>query len=387
MTITRKTPLALLLASTTALRRVAIVTGGTRGVGLGISRRWQKHDFDLLLTYNSTTAAAEQAASELKNQFPICAIETVGGDVSLPEDAPAEDLGQVRRATVRQDARLGAVVHNAGQYVGVSSDNAAGIKATGPPPALAMGSLDADGKRRFTQMHYYQKMYGDAFVDLCERGRRASRTAVRSSASPRRAARCSTTPTSGTTCPAAASASWSTPCGCLPCVAAVAEGEQANVGVPAERPACPHRYTTPPPRLDEKRQRAVADSARQARRKFAATMAFASRRRLAAAASTPARRGRRTSPSSARRLGERRARARAGATACRRWRSSTKRSKWSAGALRASRRALVQIGSSPIAATASRARRRQPMRRRPPCAPSASSVLARREAQRAGRFG
>ena len=169
MTITRKTPLALLLASTTALRRVAIVTGGTRGVGLGISQALAENDFDLLLTYNSDSAAAEKAVLELKNQFPICAIETVGGDVSLPETRKA--IFDKFDSAYAKTHCLGAVVHNAGQYVGVSSTNAAGIKATGPPPGFGDGSLlGADGGVDFTQMHYYQKMYGDAFVDLCERG-------------------------------------------------------------------------------------------------------------------------------------------------------------------------------------------------------------------------
>ena len=169
MTITRKTPLALLLASAAALRRVAIVTGGTRGVGLGISQALAENDFDLLLTYNSDSAAAEKAVLELKNQFPICAIETVGGDVSLPETRKA--IFDKFDSAYAKTHCLGAVVHNAGQYVGVSSTNAAGIKATGPPPGFGDGSLlGEDGGVDFTQMHYYQKMYGDAFVDLCERG-------------------------------------------------------------------------------------------------------------------------------------------------------------------------------------------------------------------------
>ena len=169
MTITRKTLLALLLTSTKALRRVAIVTGGTRGVGLGISQALAENDFDLLLTYNSDSAAAEKAVLELKNQFPICAIETVGGDVSLPETRKA--IFDKFDSAYAKTHCLGAVVHNAGQYVGVSSTNAAGIKATGPPPGFGDGSLlGADGGVDFTQMHYYQKMYGDAFVDLCERG-------------------------------------------------------------------------------------------------------------------------------------------------------------------------------------------------------------------------
>ena len=64
---------------------------------------------------------------------------------------------------------LGAVVHNAGQYVGITADNADGLKAA--VYGFGDGSmLDADGKMQLEVMHYYQKMYGDAYVDLCERG-------------------------------------------------------------------------------------------------------------------------------------------------------------------------------------------------------------------------
>ena len=143
--------------------------GRHAGVGLGISQALAENDFDLLLTYNSDSAAAEKAVLELKNQFPICAIETVGGDVSLPETRAKAIFDKFDSAYAKTHC-LGAVVHNAGQYVGVSSTNAAGIKATGPPPGFGDGSLLIKDGGDFTQMHYYQKMYGDAFVDLCERG-------------------------------------------------------------------------------------------------------------------------------------------------------------------------------------------------------------------------
>ena len=167
MTITRKAPLALLLASAAALRRVAVVTGGTRGIGRGISEALAEHDFDLLVSYNSDEAAAEQAATELKAKYR-CSVECVGGDVSLPETRAKiwETFDKVYGNT----HALGAVVHNAGQYVGVTSTNAAGIEATGPPPGFGDGSLIKEGAVDFTQMHYYQRMYGDAFVDLCEQG-------------------------------------------------------------------------------------------------------------------------------------------------------------------------------------------------------------------------
>ena len=127
MTISRKLPLVLLLASAAALRRVAVVTGGTRGIGRGISEALAEHDFDLLVSYNSDEAAAEQAAGELKTKYN-CAVACVGGDVSLPETRAKiwETFDEVYGAT----HRLGAVVHNAGQYVGVTSTNAAGIQAT-----------------------------------------------------------------------------------------------------------------------------------------------------------------------------------------------------------------------------------------------------------------
>ena len=76
--------LSLLLTRASSLRRVAVVTGGTRGIGRGISEALAEHDFDLLVSYNSDEVAAEQAAGELKTKYN-CAVACVGGDVSLPE--------------------------------------------------------------------------------------------------------------------------------------------------------------------------------------------------------------------------------------------------------------------------------------------------------------
>src|SRR6056300_122526 len=69
-----------------------------------------------------------------------------------------------------QGRRLAVLVHNAGQYVGITADNCAKLYV--PAKSLAFGDgslLDKDGRANLDTMDYYHKMYGEAFIDLCER--------------------------------------------------------------------------------------------------------------------------------------------------------------------------------------------------------------------------
>ena len=155
--------------------RCAIITGGTRGIGKGITRALvDSGEYQgFILSYNSNKDAAESYRNEIiesstheNSNFKVC---IVGGDLSLPESRDA--IFDCFDTEFSDDYDLCTIVHNAGQYVGVTSDNAHGIQVPETTRKFGDGSLlKDDGKAtNFEYLHFYQKLYGEAFVDLCER--------------------------------------------------------------------------------------------------------------------------------------------------------------------------------------------------------------------------
>lgn len=159
-------------------RPVAIVTGGTRGIGRGIALALADAGYDLLLTYNVNQEAATEFASSLSSSSSssCCRTACIGGDIALSStrDAIFECLD-----TYFENQPLRVMVHNAGQYVGITSAyNSDGLTAEGDKSlAFGDGSLlqstdptkEGTSVTNFDTMHYYQRMYGEAFIDLCER--------------------------------------------------------------------------------------------------------------------------------------------------------------------------------------------------------------------------
>ena len=142
-------------------RRVAIITGGTRGIGWGIAESLvQDRNTDLLLTYCSDGYSAVKFANELEETYE-CTVKLISGDIS--KKSVRDDIWY---SFDRMNQKLGVVVHNAGQYVGITSDNSEGLSASSAP--FMFGNGEQAG--RDTVMWYYIKLYGEAFTDLCERG-------------------------------------------------------------------------------------------------------------------------------------------------------------------------------------------------------------------------
>jgi pteridine reductase len=90
-------------------RPVAVVTGAARRVGLAIARELAAAGCDLVLTYRSSEAAAQEAAHELQGLGAAVRLERI----DLADPGAAEALGQRLGAEL---PRIDVLVHNASVY-------------------------------------------------------------------------------------------------------------------------------------------------------------------------------------------------------------------------------------------------------------------------------
>jgi 3-oxoacyl-[acyl-carrier protein] reductase len=85
----------------------AIITGGTRGIGLAIARRLAADGFDLLISYRGDDEAAQQARAELETTGRR--IEIVAADIST-----ADGAGGLIEKTMADFGKIDALINNAG---------------------------------------------------------------------------------------------------------------------------------------------------------------------------------------------------------------------------------------------------------------------------------
>jgi 3-oxoacyl-[acyl-carrier protein] reductase len=85
----------------------AIITGGTRGIGLAIARRLAADGFDLLISYRGDDEAAQQARAELETTGRR--IEIVAADIST-----ADGAGGLIEKAMADFGKIDALINNAG---------------------------------------------------------------------------------------------------------------------------------------------------------------------------------------------------------------------------------------------------------------------------------
>ncbi|MGM3307594.1 SDR family NAD(P)-dependent oxidoreductase [Anabaena sp. WFMT] len=94
------------------LMKVALVAGGTRGIGLAISRQLAREGFNLILGYSSNHHAADLAKKELEKHN--IKVVTVAGDIKK-----TETVDTFFRVVEEQfNSQLTAFVHLAGYLIG-----------------------------------------------------------------------------------------------------------------------------------------------------------------------------------------------------------------------------------------------------------------------------
>ncbi|MES1155199.1 MAG: 3-hydroxybutyrate dehydrogenase [Pseudorhodoplanes sp.] len=97
--------------------KVALVTGSTSGIGLGIARALAQDGADIVLNGFGGTAEIEKLRAGISSEFKVKAIH-IGADVSKPQETTA----MIERAE-KEFSRLDILVNNAGiQYVAKVQD-------------------------------------------------------------------------------------------------------------------------------------------------------------------------------------------------------------------------------------------------------------------------
>ncbi|WP_066377419.1 SDR family NAD(P)-dependent oxidoreductase [Anabaena sp. CA = ATCC 33047] len=144
------------------ISKLAIVTGGTRGIGWGISQQLAEDGYDLILGFNSNEETANTAKAKLESTYGN-KVYIIQGD--LAEEATIETIFKCVEDNFH--GNLTAFIHNAGLYVGVttSTESSQAIAANKESHQL-LGSGNLTG---FDQYDYYQNVYPKCFIRCVEK--------------------------------------------------------------------------------------------------------------------------------------------------------------------------------------------------------------------------
>lgn len=103
------------------VNKIAIVTGGTKGIGKAIIRKFVQHDFDII-TCSRNQKDLDELKSELGNEFPGSRIHTLKADLSVKSE-----VMDFARFCVDKKEIIDVLINNTGVFMpGQISDEADG---------------------------------------------------------------------------------------------------------------------------------------------------------------------------------------------------------------------------------------------------------------------
>lgn len=90
------------------MNKVALVTGGTRGIGEAISREFAKKGYDIIINYINSNEKGEQLKEQLEGMY---AIKVLPIQANLENEIEIKDM--VEKA-IKEFGRIDVLVNNAG---------------------------------------------------------------------------------------------------------------------------------------------------------------------------------------------------------------------------------------------------------------------------------
>lgn len=144
------------------ISKLAIVTGGTRGIGWGISQQLAKDGYNLILGFNSNEEAAFTAKTNLESTYRK-KVSLIKGDVA--EESTIEKIFKC----VEDDfqGKLTAFIHNAGLYVGLTTSHESSQAITAANDSTLL--LGTGKWTNFDKYDYYQNVYPKCFIRCVEK--------------------------------------------------------------------------------------------------------------------------------------------------------------------------------------------------------------------------
>lgn len=124
-------------------RGVAIVTGGTGGIGLATARMLAARGSDLVLAYGSDEARAAAAVEELQSAHGV-RVRAVGGDLTTDSGRDAVVAAVFKAVDDELGGKVAAFVHAAGFF----HEKLLSTHLDGTRPAARRVSLSSHSPRR-----------------------------------------------------------------------------------------------------------------------------------------------------------------------------------------------------------------------------------------------
>lgn len=91
------------------MKKVAVVTGSSRGLGAKMIKNFAKDNYNVVINYNSRIEAAETVEKEIRQNYPNVEVLIVRANVGIQEEA-----NNLVKSTMDKFGRIDVLVNNAG---------------------------------------------------------------------------------------------------------------------------------------------------------------------------------------------------------------------------------------------------------------------------------